>query len=115
MNLSPMICPNCQTENPSSARFCANCGKALVMRCSNCEAELAAGAHFCMYCGQSVRAKTADDDARHASLAAAAPTPLAEKARDAVAAPAGVRGRIVALDVVRREAQRSELDVETWS
>src|SRR4030067_3154406 len=83
MNLSQMICPNCQTENPSPARFCANCGKALVMRCSNCQAELAAWARFCMYCGQSARIKTADDDARHARLAAAAPAPLAEKARAA--------------------------------
>ena len=85
------------------------------MRCSNCEAELAAGAHFCMYCGQSVRAKTADDDARHARLAAAAPTPLAEKARAATLSGERRVVTVLFIDVVGSTDLAGQLDVETWS
>lgn len=49
-----MICANCQTENPNSAKFCLNCGEALALSCTNCGTELPADAKFCINCGQSV-------------------------------------------------------------
>ncbi len=52
-----MQCPNCQTENPSGARFCFNCGQALPQACSNCGAGLQTGARFCHNCGRPVEAK----------------------------------------------------------
>src|SRR3989304_3841665 len=113
-NPLPMICPSCQTDNPSSARYCANCGNALVLRCSNCQAELATGARFCMFCGQSVRPRTADDEARHARLAAAAPVPLAERARATTLS--GERRVVTALfvDVVGSTDLAGRLDIESW-
>ncbi|MGD2078034.1 MAG: adenylate/guanylate cyclase domain-containing protein, partial [Chloroflexota bacterium] len=46
-----MDCPNCATQNPDDARFCFNCGTALVLICSNCGTELPVGAKFCFNCG----------------------------------------------------------------
>ena len=82
-----MICPQCQTENPNTAKFCSNCGSILILRCTNCQAELIPGARFCMQCGQAVRKQTPDDEALHTRLAASAPAPLAEKIRTALNKP----------------------------
>ena len=67
-----MICPNCQSENPNTARFCLNCGVVLGNYCPNCQADLPPRARYCMHCGQSLRATTSDDTQRHKRLAAAA-------------------------------------------
>ena len=85
------------------------------MRCSNCQAELAAWARFCMYCGQSARIKTADDDARHARLAAAAPAPLAEKARAATLSGERRVVTVLFVDVVGSTDLAGRLDIESWS
>ena len=49
-----MNCPNCQTSNPESARFCMNCGHSLRLACPNCGTELPASARFCFNCGQQL-------------------------------------------------------------
>lgn len=76
-----ITCPNCQTTNPTSAKFCIscgnkmvseehcpecggiivkgakfcpNCGKKLITVCPNCGKELISGAKFCMECGTQV-------------------------------------------------------------
>jgi class 3 adenylate cyclase len=67
-----MRCPNCQTENPSNARFCLNCGTTLIQHCPNCQGELAIGARYC-------------NEDRRARLAAAAPEFLTKKVRAAFA------------------------------
>ena len=52
-----MICPSCQADNPSAARFCCNCGSRLVPEpapeapCRVCAALLPLDARFCGYCG----------------------------------------------------------------
>ncbi|MFX0203873.1 MAG: zinc-ribbon domain-containing protein, partial [Candidatus Hodarchaeota archaeon] len=38
-----MKCPECQTENPESKRFCRECGAKLLMTCPQCAAELVPG------------------------------------------------------------------------
>jgi class 3 adenylate cyclase len=110
-----MKCPKCQTENPSAARFCLNCGSALVLHCPGCQAELPAGARFCMQCGQPMRPATAVDDARLTRLAAAAPGPLVEKVR-AAADLAGERRIVTVLfaDVVASTVLAHELGSEAW-
>jgi len=47
-------CSKCGHENRETARFCEDCGSALVQRCSKCEAELRPGARFCDVCGQPI-------------------------------------------------------------
>ena len=110
-----MHCPRCQTENPPAARFCLNCGTPLSRRCSNCQSELAVDARFCMFCGQPVRTITADDEARHTRLAAAAPVRLAEKAR--ATALTGERRVVTVLfaDVVGSTNLAQKVDVATWT
>src|ERR1051325_3686018 len=49
-----MICPACNADSPSSARFCLNCGGPLTARCERCVAALPAAARFCPACGQAV-------------------------------------------------------------
>jgi class 3 adenylate cyclase len=110
-----MNCPNCKTENPANAKFCLNCGTALVNRCANCQTELPANARFCMNCGQPVAASTPADDARLTRLAAAAPAPLAEKMR--AAHLAGERKVVTALfaDVVGSTSLAEQMDPEDWT
>jgi class 3 adenylate cyclase len=111
-----MRCPHCQTENPGGARFCMNCGAALVPRCANCSAELPVGARFCMNCGQPVGDDTPADDARLTRLAAATPVPLARKVQNA-AHLAGERRTVTALfmDVVDSTALSDAMDPEDWT
>ncbi len=110
-----MICPDCRTPNPDHARFCLNCGVALVNRCANCGAELPAGARFCTGCGEPVGGATQVEAARHSRLAAAAPAPLAQKMQ----APrlTGERKVVTALfaDVVGSTALAERLDPEDWT
>jgi tetratricopeptide (TPR) repeat protein len=47
-------CPRCQTDNPSTARFCLNCGESLKPLCPRCGAELPVNAKFCFQCGLSL-------------------------------------------------------------
>ena len=112
-----MQCPNCQTENPASAKFCLNCGTALALRCSNCQAELPSGAKFCMNCGQPVAAATTktQDDARLTRLAAAVPAELKTKMR--AAHLAGERKMVTALfaDVVGSTSLAEQMDAEDWT
>jgi class 3 adenylate cyclase/tetratricopeptide (TPR) repeat protein len=51
---SMRICQACSTENPSSARFCAECGRPLGATCANCGEGLPDGARFCSSCGTPV-------------------------------------------------------------
>ena len=110
-----MICPQCQSENPNTARYCANCGSLLTFRCTNCQAELTPGARFCMQCGQAIRQQTPDDEARHTRLAASVPAPLAEKVRAATLT--GERRTVTVLfaDVVGSTMLAGKVDVEIWA
>jgi adenylate cyclase len=50
-----MECPACHTANPSSSRFCEDCGVALAFECAVCGYVCAAHARFCGGCGTSLR------------------------------------------------------------
>ena len=49
-----MNCPNCQTANAESARFCSNCGHSLTLNCPNCSTENSLDANFCSNCGEQL-------------------------------------------------------------
>jgi hypothetical protein len=119
-----MNCPRCQTQNPENARFCLNCGLALVRQCSNCRTELLPGARFCMACGQPVLEQTPIDADRLNKLTAAAPGVLRQKIRKsskAISVPApdalGEKRTVTALivDVVGSTRLADALDLETWT
>jgi class 3 adenylate cyclase len=110
-----MNCPNCQNVNPAGARFCLNCGAALLQRCSNCGTALPSGALFCMNCGQAIGVGTPDDDTRLSRLAAAAPAALAAKVRAAAHFTAERRvATILFADVVGSTALAVQVGAETW-
>lgn len=50
------LCPACQAPLPAEARFCGQCGHALVPPpCPACHQATVAGARFCKYCGYSLK------------------------------------------------------------
>lgn len=50
-----LICLACGRTNPSDAKFCSQCGKALLRRfCEQCRAVNDAEAHFCHACGAAL-------------------------------------------------------------
>lgn len=52
-----MICTTCQAENPSTNRFCGECGTALAILCANCGASNEPGKKFCGQCGSTLTAQ----------------------------------------------------------
>ncbi len=119
-----MICPQCETDNPDSARFCLHCGQELPRRCSNCKSELLQGAHFCMQCGQPVQEESPIDSQRLSQLAAVAPGSLVQKMHTEISQAAARRAgalrerRVVTTllaDVVGSTSLAEKLDLKTWT
>ncbi len=48
-----MECPNCRAEAPERAKFCSQCGSALVLSCPSCGNTAPPGSNFCALCGAS--------------------------------------------------------------
>ena len=48
------LCPNCGKVLASNAKFCLECGYAVVKKCSGCGTQLADNAKFCPECGTKV-------------------------------------------------------------
>ncbi len=48
------LCPNCGKTLAKNAKFCLECGYAVVKKCAGCGAELAENAKFCPECGTRV-------------------------------------------------------------
>ena len=124
-----MICPNCSFENPDRAKFCQECGQPLPRPCPNCGAFNPATANFCANCGYKLTISkdlgstvgltpgtSLSVDPRLARLAAATPTPLAEKMRLA-SQLAGERRVVTVLfaDVVSSTALAEHMDPEDWT
>ncbi|MCA9868255.1 MAG: zinc ribbon domain-containing protein, partial [Anaerolineales bacterium] len=61
-----MNCPSCQAENSDNAKFCSNCGTALLQACPQCGAEQPAGANFCNNCGHKLNEAATKPTRQHA-------------------------------------------------
>ena len=46
-------CPKCNVDNQAEAKFCNDCGAALMKNCAHCGKSNAPTARFCDKCGQS--------------------------------------------------------------
>jgi class 3 adenylate cyclase/tetratricopeptide (TPR) repeat protein len=46
-----MECPNCQTKNPETGKFCRECGNKLLLICPDCGFKNVPGDKFCGECG----------------------------------------------------------------
>ena len=62
-------CSACAAENRAGARFCSQCGTALVLRCASCGAANEPGDRFCGQCGVPL----------NGAPAAEGPGPVAER------------------------------------
>ncbi|MBV9182467.1 MAG: zinc ribbon domain-containing protein [Acidobacteria bacterium] len=54
-----MLCPRCESDNPSGKRFCGDCGAPLINSCPKCGVENPPGKRFCGDCGTSLAASSA--------------------------------------------------------
>jgi class 3 adenylate cyclase len=86
-----------------------------TLSCPRCEAAVSADAQFCASCGLALGEPSETDEARHARLTAAAPSPLIEKMR--AAKLSGERKPVTALfaDVVGSTALAERMDPEDWA
>jgi len=67
-----MKCPECQTENPDTQKFCGECGTKLERVCPNCNANNPSQYKFCGECGFDLKkakeASPADDSDQRSSI-----------------------------------------------
>ena len=111
-----MNCPHCQTQNPSEAKFCMNCGKSLNITCSGCGKENPPQAKFCIHCGDELLSPAKpQEDPIHRLI----PKAYAEKLEEAqkYQSMKGER-RIVTIlfcDVKGSTAMAEKLDPEEWA
>jgi class 3 adenylate cyclase/tetratricopeptide (TPR) repeat protein len=104
-----MQCPSCHSDNPSTNRFCDQCGEALEARCPQCAAELRPGARFCGACGHRLAPPPASPAERSPStnptvgapsarsIASYTPKHLADKVLKARSAIEGERRQVTVL------------------
>jgi membrane protease subunit (stomatin/prohibitin family) len=67
LNETKILCPNCNEENPTNAKFCIGCGETLEKpkkSCPSCNAVITGNAKFCPECGASFSEKTCDCGAK---------------------------------------------------
>src|SRR6185369_6974328 len=53
---TPVICPNCATENRPGAKFCSECATPLAAGCPNCGTINPPAAKFCSECATPLQA-----------------------------------------------------------
>lgn len=94
-----MRCPQCQHENPETARFCQECGQRLIVRCPSCGSEAGLSAKFCPECGQRFSSPGPPSEVRDRFVSPQAYTPrhLAEKILTSRSALEGERKQVTVL------------------
>jgi class 3 adenylate cyclase/tetratricopeptide (TPR) repeat protein len=92
-----MLCPRCQQENPSEARFCNSCRAGLELTCPSCRHSNPTGSLFCNRCGASLEVTPTPAGPRFASPESYTPKHLAEKILTSRAALEGERKHVTVL------------------
>jgi len=95
-----MICPQCQQDNPSGARFCNGCGAPrapLALACAACGHANPSGSRFCNGCGAKLEASAATATTRFGSPGSYTPQHLAEKILTSKSAMEGERKQVTVL------------------
>jgi len=89
-----MTCSRCQHENSPTAKFCEECGGALIRTCSSCGTQVSPTAKFCAECGHPVGAPAV---ASFGAPESYTPRHLAEKILTSKAALEGERKLVTVL------------------
>ena len=110
-----LTCPSCGEPNPDAAKFCGECGSALVtaVACKECGTENPPGQRFCNECGTRLTPAPADappDPRRYT------PAHLARKIAASREALAGERKQVTVLfaDVQESMNLSESVDAEVW-
>ena len=74
-----MICANCNTENPASAKFCTECATPLARACPSCGTPNPPAAKFCAECATALTGGAQATVATSPSPGASAASPVAER------------------------------------
>ena len=90
-----MKCSRCQHENPSSLKFCGECGARLNVTCASCGAANSPEQKFCGQCGAKLSPDTATD--KLPSPDSYTPKHLAEKILSSKSALEGERKQVTIL------------------
>ena len=109
-----MKCPQCQTENPESKKFCRTCGGKLVKTCPQCGSEILPDDTFCGDCGHDLRKPTEMPRIDYAHPESYTPKHLAEKILSTRSAIQGERKLVSVLfaDVANSTAMFEKIDPE---
>jgi len=90
-----MQCPRCHHENPTTQRFCGECGASLASGCPSCGASNPPGQKFCGECG--MRLGQLGPAAMYGTPQSYTPRHLAEKILTSKAALEGERKQVTVL------------------
>ena len=74
-----MICANCQTENPASAKFCTECATPLARACPTCGTPNPPAAKFCAECATALTSGAQPSATASAANAISSASPVAER------------------------------------
>src|SRR5688500_11863869 len=109
MRRDQMKCARCHHDNPSSAKFCVECGAPCTDMCSKCGSSLPPLAKFCPECGHA-----AGSAQKVPAPAAYTPPYLAERILGSRAALEGERKQVTVLfaDLKGSMELLSECDAE---
>lgn len=109
-----MKCPQCQTENRDSKKFCRECGAKLQAVCPQCRSEITPEDKFCGECGQDLRKPKEAPAIDYNEPQSYTPKHLADKILSNRTAIAGERKLVTILfaDVANSTAMFENLDPE---
>jgi class 3 adenylate cyclase/tetratricopeptide (TPR) repeat protein len=110
-----MKCPQCQTENPETRKFCRECGGKLVIVCPQCETENPPADKFCGDCGHDLRKPKETKPLDYTQPHSYTPKHLADKILNSRSSIEGERKLVTILfaDVANSTAMFENLDPET--
>jgi class 3 adenylate cyclase/tetratricopeptide (TPR) repeat protein len=109
-----MKCPNCQTVNPDTRKFCRECGGKLSHICPQCGYENLAEDKFCGECGHALAESEVDHHFDYSQSQTYTPKFLAEKILDTRSTIEGERKLVTVLfaDVANYTTISEKLDPE---
>jgi len=111
-----MLCPDCQRDSPTGARFCMHCAAALPPVCSQCGADAPPGARFCPQCAHPSAVSSASGPSA-VEVPPRTPKHLADKILQSKSALEGERKQVTVLfaDVKGSMELAEQLDPEQWN
>ena len=93
----PLICPRCGHDNPSTAKFCGECGARLASRCVACGSTNPPGQKFCGECGNPLTPPALPSASPLGAPQTYTPKHLAERILTSKAALEGERKHVTVL------------------